>query len=121
MGCLRKGEAFPQVRRQSRTWDIAPVAEKCGNSRPSPLGRGLVKRGGQRYKNRRNEAGMYMKTKQNGKSALSLGERVAHDGVLTGRRGSGLRPPKGYAQSAYSIGYGPQAGEGSFPAHFGRN
>ena len=59
--------------------------------------------------------------KANRRSSLSLGERVDRAGVLTGRRGSGLRPPKGYAQSAYSVGYGPQAAEGSLPAHLGRN
>ena len=46
MGRLRKGEAFPQVRRQSRTWDIAPRAEKCRYSRGAHQGRPYNARGG---------------------------------------------------------------------------
>jgi len=53
--------------------------------------------------------------------ARSLGEKVTRDGVLTNCSVTGLRPPKGYAQPAYSMGCGPQAGEGSLPAHLGRN
>jgi hypothetical protein len=60
---------------------------------------------------------MSMKTKDHDISALSLGERVARDGVLTGRRGSGLRPPKGYAHRGRTIGCGPQSGEGSLPSY----
>jgi hypothetical protein len=45
--------------------------------------------------------------------ALSLlGERVARDGVPASRRGTGLRPPKGYGRSERTARYGPQAGEG---------
>ena len=40
-------------------------------------------------KNTWNEAGMYMKTKQHGISALSLGERVSRGGAFTGRRVTG--------------------------------
>jgi hypothetical protein len=69
----------------------------------------------------RNEVGMSMKKKDHAISALSFGERVSGGGAFTSRRWTGLRPPKGYAQSAYSMCYGPQAGEGSLPAHLGRN
>jgi hypothetical protein len=41
-----------------------------------------------------------------------LGERVARAGAFFSRRGTGLRPPKGYARSARTARYGPQAGEG---------
>ena len=61
--------------------------------------------------------GCHSRRSQNEPTALSRGERVARCGVFTSRSGSGLRPPKGYAQSAYSVGYGPRAGEGSFPRH----
>ena len=40
---------------------------------------------------------------------------MSTSGVFASRRATGLRPPKGYAQSAYSMGCGPQAGEGSLP------
>jgi hypothetical protein len=53
-------------------------------------------------------------------TALSLGERVDRCAAFTSRAGTGLRPPKGYAQSAYSIGCGPQAGEGFLPDHGGQ-
>jgi tRNA uridine 5-carboxymethylaminomethyl modification enzyme len=46
-------------------------------------------------------------------STLSpLGERVARDSVFSRRRGTGLRPPKGYGRSGRAARYGPQAGEG---------
>ena len=45
--------------------------------------------------------------------ALSpLGEWVARTGAFFSRRGTGLRPPKGYWRSGRAARYGPQAGEG---------
>jgi hypothetical protein len=64
----------PRERAESRAWGVSTI--------------------------RRNEAGMSMKTIANHRSAVSFGERVARDGVLTGRRGSG---------------------EGFLPTHLGRN
>jgi hypothetical protein len=55
-------------------------------------------------------------------NALSpLGERVARDGAFTSRRGSGLRPPKGYGRSGRAAGFGPQAGEGVLVRYFHGN
>jgi len=62
----------------------------------------------------RNEAGISMKTKQDHKSALSLGERVARDGVLSGRRRTGEgslgSPRRGANRVSYARTEGNEAG-----------